>query len=590
MTDTRAQLGDAAFDAAWSRIHMMMRSPEQFSTLFVFNGNDLRKQALFARLTQASQAQGCSVLWPITRALSEVLEPWNPQTPSVVDALIPRILQLSLEAEPEKPAGTEAHSATPPLGLLVLELDDSLPRRLRDAFWPQDASFDQARPLAEPLRMALLSRLNERRESLARRAPLLIVLPKTWTRNAALCAPDLWSVRLTSLYLQSAAPTTDAHTETPVPRPLQPVVAPETTGTLTAAHHRILRQWVQAIDTGQTHHLVTSDGWDAVQTSLLLGDSTQALRLANAVLELAYQRDHLRDQMVSQGWLGNVYLRLGQLDEALDAYQIAHMLAQQLATNDPQNSRRQRDLSVSYENLADILAAQGEYEQALAQYTQSLAIREKLVASDPKNSDWQRDLSVSFNKVAGILEAHGERELALGLYTQSLAIREKLAASDPKNSDWQHDLSVSFDKVAGILEAKGEHEQALALYTQSLTIFEKLAASDPKNSDWQHDLSVSFDRVAGILAAQGEREQALAQYTQGLAISEKLAASDPKNAQWQIDWVVSLVGLARVAPTTTVRNARYDQALALLQTLNAKGLLSAQQKNWISVIENEKAA
>ena len=519
---------------------MMMRSPEQFSTLFVFNGNDLRKQALFARLTQASQAQGRAVLWPITRALSEVLEPWRSQATSVVDALIPRILQLSLEAEP---TDTVVDSTAPPLGLIVLELDDSLPRRLHDAFWPQDASFDQASPVAEPLRMALLSRLNERRESLARRAPLLMVLPKTWTRNAALCAPDLWTVRLTSLYLQSAQATTTTvgDTETAVARPTLPAAAPETTGTLTAAHHRILQQWVQAIDTGKTHHLVISDGWAAVQASLLLGHSTQALRLAMAVLELAYQRDNLRDQMISQGWLGDVYLRLGQLDEASDAYQISHMLAQ------------------------------------------------KLAASDPKNSDWQRVLSVSFNKVAGILEVQGEREQALAQYTQSLAIREKLAASDPKNSDWQRDLSVSYEKVAGILEAQGEPEQALALYTKSLAIREKLAASDPKNSDWQSDLSVNYEKVAGILEVQGEREQALAQYAQSLTISEKLAASDPKNAQWQIDWVVSLIRLARVAPTTVVRNAHYDQALALLQTLHAKGLLSAQQKNWISVIENEKA-
>ncbi len=570
---------------------MMMRSPEQFSTLFVFNGNDLRKQALFVRLTQASQAQGRAVLWPITRALSEVLEPWRSQATSVVDALIPRILQLSLDDEPEKPAGTEAHSATPPLGLIVLELDDSLPRRLRDAFWPQDASFDQASTVAEPLRMALLSRLNERRESLARRAPLLMVLPKSWTRNAALCAPDLWTVRLTSLYLQSSAPTTDAHTESPVPRPMPPATAPDeiTVGTLTAAHHRILRQWVQAIDTGKTHHLVTSDGWAAVQASLLLGHSAQALRLANAVLELAYQRDNLRDQMVSQNWLGDVYLRLGQLDEALDAYQITHMLAQQLAAGDPNNSDWQRDLSVSYERVAGILEVQGEREQALAQYIKSLAIREKLAASDPNNSDWQRDLSVSYERVAGILEAQGELEQALTQYTQSLAISEKLAASDQKNRDWQRDLSVSFNRMAGILEAQGELEQALAQYTQSLTIIEKLAASDPKNSDWQRDLSVSHEKVAGILEAQGEREQALALYTKSLAIREKLAASDPKNAQWQIDWVVSLIRLARVAPTTVVRNTHYDQALALLQTLNAKDLLSVQQKNWISVIENEKA-
>ena len=138
--------------------------------------------------------------------------------------------------------------------------------------------------------MRWVPRLNERRESLARRAPLMMVLPKTWTRNAALCAPDSWTVRLTSLYLQPLPPATDAHTEVPVTRPLSPETAPETTGTLTAAHHRILRQWVQAIDTGQTHRMVTSDGWAAVQASLLLGDSTQALLLANAVLELAYQR------------------------------------------------------------------------------------------------------------------------------------------------------------------------------------------------------------------------------------------------------------------------------------------------------------
>ncbi len=187
------------------------------------------------------------------------------------------------------------------------------------------------------------------------------------------------------------------------------------------------------------------------------------------------------------------------------------------------------------------------------------------------------------------MEAQGEREQALAQYRKSLAIREKLAASDPKNSDWQRDLSVSFNNVAGILEAQGEREQALAQYRKSLAIREKLAASDPKNSDWQRDLSVSYEKVAGILAAQGEREQALAYYLKDLTISEKLAASDPKNAQWQADLVVSFCKLASVAPDTSQKIAWLDKALAVLQDLKAKGALSAEQNNWMTVIEKEKA-
>ncbi|MFP4634396.1 MAG: tetratricopeptide repeat protein [Nitriliruptoraceae bacterium] len=78
------------------------------------------------------------------------------------------------------------------------------------------------------------------------------------------------------------------------------------------------------------------------------------------------------------------------LEDAVDALIVSTRLppdeledvAEQLAARDPSNAEWQRDLSVSYNNIGDVQIAQGNLEEALDAYQKAPAIAEQLVARD----------------------------------------------------------------------------------------------------------------------------------------------------------------------------------------------------------------
>jgi hypothetical protein len=89
------------------------------------------------------------------------------------------------------------------------------------------------------------------------------------------------------------------------------------------------------------------------------------------------------------------------------------------------------------------------------------------------------------------------------------------------------------------------------------------------------------------MARAGRRDEAVDAYRKSLAIREKLAAADPANAQRQNDLVVTLVTLARAGDEP---QARFTRALELLRQLDGEGKLAANQRNWMSLIQQALAA
>jgi hypothetical protein len=94
----------------------------------------------------------------------------------------------------------------------------------------------------------------------------------------------------------------------------------------------------------------------------------------------------------------------------------------------------------------------------VAAFRKSLAIRETLATRDPANTQRQRDLSYSATKVADCYEQNRNHAEALRFAERSLVIDERLSALDPTNAVWQRDVSVSRAQVARLREAQSTIE------------------------------------------------------------------------------------------------------------------------------------
>jgi len=82
----------------------------------------------------------------------------------------------------------------------------------------------------------------------------------------------------------------------------------------------------------------------------------------------------------------------GSFDEALQAYRDGLAIDEQFAAADPSNTRWQRDFAVSYANVASVYIRLGNIANALSALQKGRNVIAALVTIVPDNAQWTKDL------------------------------------------------------------------------------------------------------------------------------------------------------------------------------------------------------
>lgn len=150
------------FEPAWKTLCSSLELAEHFSVVFVFCSDVRAKEELFESANSLMTGQ---------------LRPFHRPAVQQADALKEVLLRMAVN-----PLGQHVEPVTP----LWLELDGH----------PDDGSWDLAR-------LEFLGRLNERRAALETEhsSTVVLVFPLDWAKQVAEAAPDLWTIRQPSVYL-----------------------------------------------------------------------------------------------------------------------------------------------------------------------------------------------------------------------------------------------------------------------------------------------------------------------------------------------------------------------------------------------------
>jgi hypothetical protein len=161
-----SQQNQPALESAWQTLRANLEWAGQFSLIFVFCSDSRAKEALFRRADDLMRTQ----VRPFERI------PVREATDFKI-----RLLPAAVN-----PAVSSVKIGMP----LWLDLDGH----------PTDPNWDSART-------EFLYRLNERRASMVREhtRAVVLALPLDWTKQAAEAAPDLWTIRQPSVYLETTA-------------------------------------------------------------------------------------------------------------------------------------------------------------------------------------------------------------------------------------------------------------------------------------------------------------------------------------------------------------------------------------------------
>lgn len=293
-----------------------------------------------------------------------------------------------------------------------------------------------------------------------------------------------------------------------------------------------------------------------------------------------------RDLSVAHNRVGDVLKALGDIAGALKSYQAGLGIARALTLQDGDNTDWQRDLSVSHNKVGDALLAQGDFTAAQQSYEDGLVIVQRLSKAAPDNSIWKRDLSVSLNRVGDARRAQSDFAGALESFRSSLDIMIPLSNSDPENTEWLRDVSITQYNIGDVLVSLNDNAAAYKAFEAGIEIAKKLVALGPDNGDWQRDLSIAYNRIGDLRLAEGNRAAASDAYWPAFEISRMLAEKDPGNVEWQWDLYVSYWRLADAGHDTV---ESFRKGLAVIEKLNAAGLLSPARVQWIDITKQRIA-
>ena len=299
--------------------------------------------------------------------------------------------------------------------------------------------------------------------------------------------------------------------------------------------------------------------WHARNESKDLGEYVEAVRL--------FLRGGAFDEAVEAGTQARDYLE--RYGRAIDLASFCREVTAYLPRN--------HDLYyVFLGTQADALLLLGLTAEALSVIREVTDVLAGRMKAEPNRANFQRALSVAYNRLGDLLGSLGQGEQAQGYYEKDLAIAERLAAAEPNRADYQRDLSVSYERQGNVLGSLGEGQKALTYYKKCLLAAEKAVAADQNRTDFQRQVAVAYNKLGDLLGSLEQGEQAQGYHEKSLAIAERLAAAEPNRADYQADLVSSLVRAGR--------KQDLERALSIIEPLEERGALTAEQRQWPEVI------
>lgn len=308
---------------------------------------------------------------------------------------------------------------------------------------------------------------------------------------------------------------------------------------------------------------------------------------ARTILEELNTIDPLNLEIMRE--LGTAYQRVGSTqgtrtldnDNAVDTLHKARALCESLLVNDPKNPDNRRLLTDVYKSLGDALR---KNDERLVAHRKALSLREELLELDPSNTE---DIIAvaSMNKSIGLLlladaDKPEEFRTVLEHFDKALAIYEKLQAADPDNASHRRNLAdvaaIRMRPQAGL----GNKPGVISSFAAAMTIFKALAATDPKHMGARLDIAYTHHHMCLSMLKLNDTDRGIRACRDALRIGESLFAADPTNgAVYNLNFVSyrSIAAALKKSGATDEVVKTYQRSLTL-----AERWLDVQPNYWYS--------
>jgi tetratricopeptide (TPR) repeat protein len=354
----------------------------------------------------------------------------------------------------------------------------------------------------------------------------------------------------------------------------------------TAQQANILKDVDRLVNTLKTHgqnnhHSLAEQAMALVNKTLVIlqnaqSDPSLALPLliqARALYQTVIQQNPANNQykvLLAQLHtdLGDVYLRLGQAQNAQDAYRASMTIAKRLVEQNPAKLTFQRLMASCQMRFGNIERHNGQTDSALISYQTSFSIYQKLLKQNLNDTRLKTNFAIAQMKLAQVFQKLGQTGSALTAFQASQTMMEQLLTQDPTNSVLKRYLSVSHGNLGDIYLQLGQLNDALTAFHTAKNFYQQLTKQDPANTGFKRDLSLSYQSLGKTYLRLNQAGYALTLYLESLKIQQALAIQDPANTYFQQGLATTQGTMGDVFRQTRQLGkaaAAYQKSLALIK-------------------------
>jgi serine/threonine-protein kinase len=191
---------------------------------------------------------------------------------------------------------------------------------------------------------------------------------------------------------------------------------------------------------------------------------------------------------------------------ALDLYQKARDIFQELLGQDPEEAEYLQDLALVDYYLGRAYRNLGRPAQAGESLNAAQAVQQRLLDGNPQSTECRRRLADTWLELGHLEADKGPTDRAEAAYRKALGVIEELASQ--RTAADEDLVGDAYAQLAALYAARGQYEQARAAVLRAVDVKKKLAQEHPATVHYRSGLARSYCTLARIDLAQGRRREA----------------------------------------------------------------------------------
>jgi tetratricopeptide (TPR) repeat protein len=288
-------------------------------------------------------------------------------------------------------------------------------------------------------------------------------------------------------------------------------------------------------------------------------------------------RDDLTDTALAQRsealrLIGEVRAEQGELDTALQAFQLALELSMGVTGRQPDNTDWQLGLAETHYWIGFVAWQRGDLKTAAAGFEQQLRVLESVLAGGTRSAELLRDVGYAYTNLGRVEEGRGHLSTALEHYGRVLELNQEAAGLVPDDVDLRLEIGFANNNLGLLLMQMGRLDEAAAHFREDFRIKLAVVEIHPGHGLWRRYLATSQYYLGRVLEYQGEIAEAMRHYEAAIDEARRLSAESPENHPRARNYALyerRAGDLARRQGDYGQARARLERAAGILRSLRA---------------------